>query len=418
MEVKNTKATSTVAGSLMVAARLSKVELDYHMIFKGCANCSAPAKITCPCSTKLFCSEACQRVVWTERGHHKVCLLLREMREAADARRAAQRSRADEARARIRAEHDAARARREAEPERKPPLSERFGSRCPICLEAWDVNVSAVIRGCCMMQVCRSCDIRHGTEQCCFCRKPRPNTIADALANLKRHAKANVPEAVFSLAYAQQYGHLGLVKDAKRSVTFYQRAVELGDVQAMFNLAFIYQRESFALDPDKAATLLRTAADRGHPGAQYECACMLVDAGNNDQAFSYFKLSAEQGFTISQRFVGNAYEYGLGFKADLKEAARWYGLAAAAGDADAAECLARVTSLSFLEVMRPKITEAYPTMSSGAVSETLATLWHEMDDAKKAHFNKLLRSEGAEFVDLFVARLVEISWRVSERYVS
>ena len=60
-------------------------------------------------------------------------------------RRAEPRSHADEVRARIAAEHEAARALREANPEREP-TSARFGSRCPICLEEWDVNDPGVRR--------------------------------------------------------------------------------------------------------------------------------------------------------------------------------------------------------------------------------------------------------------------------------
>jgi len=174
----------------------------------------------------------------------------------------------------------------------------------------------------------------------------------------------------------------------------------------MVNLALIYQRESFALDPDKAATLFRTAADRGHPVAQYRYALILNDAGCGDwnsavQVFSYFKLSAEQGFTGAQINVGYAYEHGKGVEADLEEAAHWYGLGAAAGNADVTECLARFTKSPFMrfsEVMWPKITEADPTTSSGAVSKMIASLWHKMDDATKAAF---VRSEGAESVARF-----------------
>ena len=123
---------------------------------KTCTICGADKAKACKgCGTTAYCSTDCQRIDWRDRGHRKVCKKI----QAAEAARAeaptpppspprdvfygpAPRSHADEVRARIAAEHEAARARREANPEREP-LSARFGSRCPICLEEWDVNVRA-----------------------------------------------------------------------------------------------------------------------------------------------------------------------------------------------------------------------------------------------------------------------------------
>ena len=83
--------------------------------------------------------------------------------------------------------------------------------------------------------------------------------------------------------------------------------------------------------------MYRAAADRGHHGAQYQYAFILDRAGRGGwdsavQVFSYFKLSAEQGFTAAQLNVGDAYEHGKGVEADLEEAVRWYQLAALKGN--------------------------------------------------------------------------------------
>ncbi|KAK7231779.1 hypothetical protein SO694_00089060 [Aureococcus anophagefferens] len=133
-------------------ARAKGKKLD---ILKTCTICGADkAKACLGCGTTAYCSTDCQRIDWRDRGHRKVCKKI----QAAEAARAeaptpppspprdvfygpAPRSHADEIRARIAAEHEAARVRREANPEREP-LSARFGSRCPICREEWDVNVS------------------------------------------------------------------------------------------------------------------------------------------------------------------------------------------------------------------------------------------------------------------------------------
>ncbi|KAH8075649.1 hypothetical protein JL721_1663 [Aureococcus anophagefferens] len=128
-----------------------------------CTICGTNPKtlLNCPCGTTQYCSTECQRIDWRDRGHRKACKKIRNER-AEEEKRAeaptpppsppkevfygpAPRSHADEVRARIAAEHEAARVRREANPEREP-LSARFGARCPICMEEWDVNVPVAAR--------------------------------------------------------------------------------------------------------------------------------------------------------------------------------------------------------------------------------------------------------------------------------
>ena len=98
-----------------------------------CTICGAKSKLPCPCGTTQYCSVACQKVDWRDRGHRKACKKIWAER-AAEAARAeappsprqqvvygpAPRSHADEVRARIAAEHEAARARREANPKPEP----------------------------------------------------------------------------------------------------------------------------------------------------------------------------------------------------------------------------------------------------------------------------------------------------------
>ena len=184
-----------------------------------CTICGKKPKtlLNCPCGTTQYCSTECQRIDWRDRGHRKACKKIRNER-AAEAARAeaptpppslpvygpAPRSHADEVRARIAAEHEAARARREANPE-PAPLSARFGSRCPICLEEWDVNGTYVIRVCCCRRVCKSCQGKIEAA-CPLCRVPLAKTHAESLARLRRHVENEVPEAISFLGHAYHFG--------------------------------------------------------------------------------------------------------------------------------------------------------------------------------------------------------------------
>ena len=219
-----------------------------------CTICGAKAKLPCPCGTTQYCSVACQKVDWRERDHRTACKKIRDDR-AAEAARAeaptrapeevfygpAPRSHADEVRARIAAEHEAARARREANPEPEP-LSARLGSRCPICLEEWDVTATNVIRTCCSRLVCESCQEKI-EDACPLCRLPRPKTNAEQLTRLRRHVENEVPEAITFLGDAYRNGLLGLVKSDKKAAKIWKRAVELGSVDAMVHLGILSRME-------------------------------------------------------------------------------------------------------------------------------------------------------------------------------
>jgi hypothetical protein len=312
--------------------------------------------LNCPCGTTQYCSTECQRIDWRERGHRKACKKIRSER-AAEAARAeaptpptpppkevfygpAPRSGADEVRARIAAEHEAARLRREANPEPEP-ASARYGSRCPICLEEWDVNAPGVLRVCCCRLVCRSCQEKIGFGACPLCRVPCAKSNAEQLARLRRHVENEVPEAIRFLGIAYRRGHFGLVKSDKKAAKIYRRAVELGDVRAMVLLGILYANGSgVKLDKNKAERLYRMAADRGDAGAQNNLGSLLYFEKNYEEAFRYWALAADQGDTRGENNVGCCYRDGEGTEVDLGKARYWFELAAAKGHEEAIKSLA------------------------------------------------------------------------------
>jgi len=309
-----------------------------------CTICGAKPKtlLNCPCRTTQYCSTDCQRIDWRDRGHRKACKKIRAERPAEAARAEAPpsppkpvfygpapRSHADEVRTRIATEHEAARLRREANPEPEP-TSVGCGSRCPICLEDWDVNMRRVLRVCCCRTVCQSCEDKIGTD-CPFCRLPR-GTGAEALARLRRHVENEVPEAIAQLGIAYHIGHYGLVKSDKKAAKIWKRGVELGNVLSMIGLAGLYEKgDGVKMNVKKAKQLLTMAADRGHAIAQCNLG-LLHGEDNQVEALRLFKRSADQGLLSSMHMVGFCYQNGFGAEADLEAARRWYELAAAGGN--------------------------------------------------------------------------------------
>ncbi|EGB06372.1 hypothetical protein AURANDRAFT_29293 [Aureococcus anophagefferens] len=138
-------------------------------------------------------------------------------------------------------------------------------------------------------------------------------------------------------------GHLGLVKSDKKAAKIYRRAVELGNVEAMTNLGFLYEHGSgVKLDKKKAEELYRTATDRGSALAQYNLGLLLYSEKKFEEALRYFALAADQGFNLAENSIGLCYRLGRGTEVDLGKARNWYERAAAKGNEKAIENLARL----------------------------------------------------------------------------
>ena len=311
-----------------------------------CTICGKKAKLPCPCGTTQYCSTECQRIDWRDRGHRKACKTIRNER-AAEAARAeapappardvfygpAPRSHADEVRARIAAEHEAARARREANPDPDPePWSVRCGSRCPICLEDWDVNFGPDLLICCCRNICRSCHQKTARTPCPFCRTQPAKSNAEVLVRLRRHVENEVPQAITKLGQAYRDGSYGLAKNLRKSAKIFKRAVELGDADAMVNLAMMYWQggEGVKEDVNKAKQLFMSGSDRGYVPAQAMLGMIMVgeiEAGiheDREGTFSILYSAADRGHSGSQTQLAQCYLHGIAVEADPDEAKRWY----------------------------------------------------------------------------------------------
>ena len=312
------------------------------LALRHCTICGEDSTLRCPCKTTAYCSVTCQKVDWHKRGHRKVCKEIRDERVAkavpAEAPTPppsppkeifygpAPRSRADEVRARIAAEHDAARARREATPE-QAPASGRYGSRCPICIQDWDVNELPMLQTCCCRLICASCEAKTVGKPCPLCRAPAARSDAEQLTRIRRHVANEVPEAVTSLGTIYRDGTRGLVKSVKKAAKLYKRAVELENVDAMINLGQLHVvGDGVKVDKKKAAKLFSKAADRGDAIAQFNLAQLLP----TDEALCHFESAARQGLSEAEFTLGTFYCTGE-LAADVDKATRWFASAAAKG---------------------------------------------------------------------------------------
>jgi hypothetical protein len=84
------------------------------------------------------------------------------------------------------------------------------------------------------------------------------------------------------------------------------------------------------------------AADRGDAIAQTSLGCILYSEKRFEEAFRYYTLAANQGYTTAEHNLGICYRNGDGTEVDLGKARYWYARAAAKGDEDAISALAEL----------------------------------------------------------------------------
>jgi TPR repeat protein len=106
-----------------------------------------------------------------------------------------------------------------------------------------------------------------------------------------------------------------------------------------------------------AMELLQPLAEQGNLRAQMSLGSMNYGGTrpNHEEAAKWFRLAAEQGAMLAQRYLGFMYANGQGVARDDREAVKWYGRAAEQGDADAQASLgamysaARGTSQNYVQ---------------------------------------------------------------------
>ena len=119
-----------------------------------------------------------------------------------------------------------------------------------------------------------------------------------------------------------------------------RRAAELGDVQAAYNLAVMYDAgQGVPQDYAKAATWYRKAADQGMAKAQFNLAVLYADGlgvrQDLAQAAAWYRRAADLEYAPAQFNLAVQYENGRGVTQDDTLAVSWYRKAAEHGYAPA-----------------------------------------------------------------------------------
>lgn len=127
---------------------------------------------------------------------------------------------------------------------------------------------------------------------------------------------------------ARRLADILLASEPKEALLWYERAAANGDHEAAYIAAIMYA-ENFSIRPDaeKAATLMRQAADSGHAAAIADYGLLLYQGNgverNIEEAASYFSRSARQGDREGQFLYAFTLAKGEGVERSYDEAYYW-----------------------------------------------------------------------------------------------
>jgi hypothetical protein len=199
---------------------------------------------------------------------------------------------------------------------------------CPICFLPLPLDYTKwTVNSCCCQRICRGCqyanylrEMEQGLEERCpFCREELPETQEEADQNYQKRVKVNDPFALFNTGF-KCYKE----RDYEGALNYYTKAAKLGEIDAQYKLATMYER-GLGVDKDekKEVYYLEEAAIRGHPDARYNLGCHEEE--NNmriDRAVKHFIIAAKLGDNGALERVKNGFMDGLVGKEDYAAALR------------------------------------------------------------------------------------------------
>ena len=193
-------------------------------------------------------------------------------------------------------------------------------------------------------ELCRGIFAANGTHA--------PQDQAAAFRHYQRAAELGNVEAQALLGAVYERGWAGVPLDLSRAVTWYQKAAQQGHAGAELNLGLLYEKgEGVPKDPARARSLIEAAAKQGLAPAQrkleelqhgkksvpgtelWEEGKKRYLAGDHAGAAQLILRAAQAGHLEARNQIGYMYEAGDGVTKNPVEAAEWYQAGAAQGHA-------------------------------------------------------------------------------------
>eukprot|EP01084_Bolivina_argentea_P204373 349021_1 len=242
----------------------------------------------------------------------------------------------------------------------------------------------------------------HGTKQ----------NYQQAFEFYTKSSELNNSDGMNHLAMMYEKG-IGCIQNMDQAVKYYKLSIDLQNVDAMANLANLYYQNFIYSDISKAIELYKSAADRGHIGAQITLASLYetgitnylqpniqlsiqwyrkavehdhLEAKNNlavillnnsdvnskeyHQAVTFLTESATKGHAASQNNLGYCYEFGKGVEKDESKAFEWYHKSAAQNYS------ASFVNLGYLFLKRQQYENAFKYFLKASKNEDNIQSWY------------------------------------------
>lgn len=170
----------------------------------------------------------------------------------------------------------------------------------------------------------------------------RTGRVLTIPAPLRAAADAGDPVAAYEMGTRYLEGR-GVATSAAEAARWYQRAADAGIPPAQYRLGSLYEKGTGVLrDFERARRLYERAAEAGNGKAMHNLAVMFAQGQASERpdyraAAQWFRKAAEHGVSDSQYNLGILYARGLGVDQSIAESYKWFALAAAGGDQDAAK---------------------------------------------------------------------------------
>lgn len=193
--------------------------------------------------------------------------------------------------------------------------------------------------------------------------------------SLRLAAANGDPAAEYEVAVRFAEGK-GVKQDMKEAVKWLQRSAARGHAPAQYRLGTLYERGlGVTADRGRAMAWYRSAAEKGDVKAMHNLAVLSASGNpaNYRTAAYWFAEAAERGLGDSQYNLAVLYETGRGVDRDLKQAFKWFALAARNGDKEAMRRRDRVKLMldaQQLEIAEGLVRAWKPTTTGQSVQQS------------------------------------------------
>lgn len=155
-----------------------------------------------------------------------------------------------------------------------------------------------------------------------------PTLTPDDWQSLFAEADSGNAEAQYWLGRIYDAGRL-LPKDAEKSVRWYQKSAQQGYAPAEYAVCLMHANRE-ELESERC---MWRAAEKGVPEAQFWIGVaydqrLWFGIADKQEAFEWFKRSAEHGYVDAEAELGQRYEFGEGIEQNYARAAYWFQKAA------------------------------------------------------------------------------------------